>query len=159
MVRFQAVPPVVRSLLTDVSVAQILTENDNARSNWSGSAHADVVQEAEQPTPSLFTLFQAGTGGAGSSPAVGTKPKGEQNVQERRVFMETKMCPFCGSGEIYLRSSGTRYGVLAFVECGVCGAKTKAYKKGNVDPESEGFFTDSASILAKTAWNRRVKGD
>lgn len=66
---------------------------------------------------------------------------------------ELKKCPFCGGN-----ASGwyktVRFGRIAYVECDVCGAKSKAFTYyATVDDFDE---NDMGVERATTAWNRRV---
>ena len=66
---------------------------------------------------------------------------------------ELKPCPFCGSDEITAWYQGTKYGRIAYVECDICGAKTKAFKYLSEDKEYDD--SDPGSKKAYAAWNRR----
>ena len=63
-------------------------------------------------------------------------------------------CPFCGSNDIYLRTQAYRDNDMCWIYCGCCGVKTKAFVyTGSIENPD---FNDKGSILAATAWNRRV---
>ena len=67
---------------------------------------------------------------------------------------ELKACPFCGSVEVSIWYQNVRYGRIAYAECDVCGAKSKAFKyysqEKKFDPE------DIGALCAFNAWNRRA---
>lgn len=67
---------------------------------------------------------------------------------------ELKPCPFCGSKEVSLWYKGVRYGKIAFAECDICGAKSKAFSY--YSKENEFDFDDPGAKKAYYAWNRRV---
>lgn len=66
-----------------------------------------------------------------------------------------KGCPFCGSDEISAWYKGVRYGRIAYVECDVCGAKSKAFSYYSRDEEFD--EKDRGVIRAVDAWNRRAE--
>ena len=69
---------------------------------------------------------------------------------------ELKPCPFCGS-ECTVTWTEGKYGKFAFIECDLCGARSKAF--GNViDKRDERLFWDQPAFTkAIKAWNRRVR--
>lgn len=71
--------------------------------------------------------------------------------------MELKRCPFCGDIAKQAYSVG-KYGAFGFVECDLCGNKTKTVKliePYKFDNEKE-FWQQSAWGGAFRAWNRRM---
>lgn len=68
--------------------------------------------------------------------------------------MALKPCPFCGDTATVYTQIG-RHGVFAYIECDLCGCKTKVVgSKYEVDDER--FFDSIAYITLETAWNRRA---
>lgn len=67
---------------------------------------------------------------------------------------ELKGCPFCGGENVSLWYKGVRYGRIAYAECDVCGAKSKAFSY--YSQEDDFVFEDIGAIRARDAWNRRA---
>lgn len=67
--------------------------------------------------------------------------------------MELLPCPFCGGDADCIRQ-GSRYGGFYYVECTVCGAKTR-----NISAKYETGFDNQYSDKAERCWNLRSKGD
>ena len=65
---------------------------------------------------------------------------------------QIKACPFCGN-EAYPWYKETRYGRICYVECDVCGAKTRAF--AYYDTGKEFADNDAGALRAVEAWNRR----
>lgn len=73
--------------------------------------------------------------------------------------MDLKPCPFCGDVGRRVFNNG-QYGAFGYIECDLCGAKTKSVKL--LPPKQ---FADEVSFWAQIAWaptirnwNRRVEG-
>lgn len=67
---------------------------------------------------------------------------------------EMKPCPFCGDNAALYYSSG-RYGCFCYVECDLCGAKSKAVSMGTRNPDDD-WAESLPAFKAIDAWNRRV---
>jgi transcription elongation factor Elf1 len=63
-------------------------------------------------------------------------------------------CPFCGS-ESSCWVKGGRYGRFTYVECDLCGARTKTFKYCG-DEHAEVDWNDISVKKAWDAWKRRV---
>ena len=72
---------------------------------------------------------------------------------------ELKPCPFCGNDECAGWHKYAKYGWIYYIECEVCGARTKAFgQKDKQDPnDGSGVWADPGYKAAKDAWNRRAK--
>lgn len=68
---------------------------------------------------------------------------------------EVKPCPFCGNDDIIAWAKQGKYNGFCYLECDVCGAKTKAYEY--LSSMSGGVNMDDSGIRrCVNAWNRRV---
>ena len=69
--------------------------------------------------------------------------------------------PFCGEKEAistnFVACTTRHGGYLAYVECEVCGARTKPFYLSDRQDECIGFSV--ASRRAENAWNRRTSGN
>ena len=63
-------------------------------------------------------------------------------------------CPFCGHEASGWVNRG-RYGRFTYVECDLCGARSKAFKYCG-DEGAEIDWNDISVEKARDAWNRRV---
>ena len=71
--------------------------------------------------------------------------------------MDMKPCPFCGDEASKTWENG-RYGPFGYIECDLCGARSKTQKlirKSEYDTEEEFWNQEAFGILVKR-WNRRV---
>lgn len=67
----------------------------------------------------------------------------------------TKPCPFCGSDDNHLWVRWGKYdNLFCYIECDVCGAKTKSF--GYYSSYEEVTWEDRGAIRAAAAWNRRT---
>lgn len=81
--------------------------------------------------------------------------------------MEIKRCPFCGAKDINVWCNSGRYGRFVYVECRVCGARTKSRGVGKCSYLKECKSTDDCCreyALQRiedsiSAWNMRMGGD
>ena len=69
--------------------------------------------------------------------------------------IKLKPCPFCNSESVYLMSQPGRYGRYAWVECDLCGARSKSFSTKFYVPEDK-LPETLAFERAKNAWNRRA---
>ena len=72
--------------------------------------------------------------------------------------MDLKPCPFC-AGEASLWRNAGRYGLFGYVQCDVCGARSKSQKVepvGNFESE-ESFWNQAGFIAVSNAWNHRKR--
>ena len=67
---------------------------------------------------------------------------------------ELKDCPFCGSKDVSLWYKGVRYGRIAYAECDMCGATSKAFSYYSMEDEFD--ENDPGAKKALMAWNRRA---
>lgn len=65
-----------------------------------------------------------------------------------------KPCPFCGHEEISVYTQYGRYGYFAWVECDLCGARSKTLKSTN-RADSPEFSVSAVACKLLDAWNRR----
>ena len=75
--------------------------------------------------------------------------------------MALKKCPFCGSEASFLFETG-RYGPFGYVECDLCGARTKTkkvVKNFPIEDNEEAFWNQPAFLSLENAWNKRAGGD
>lgn len=66
---------------------------------------------------------------------------------------ELKNCPFCGSQEVSYWYKEVRFGRIAYIECDVCRAKSRAFRY--LSQEEELDVNDIGAMQARDAWNRR----
>ena len=62
-------------------------------------------------------------------------------------------CPFCKSDEVALWYKRARYGRISFVECEICGGRSKAFSYYGTGDEVD--INDQGAKRAVAAWNRR----
>lgn len=72
--------------------------------------------------------------------------------------MDLKPCPFC-AGEASLWRNVGRYGLFGYVQCDVCGARTKPQKIEHMREfeSEESFWNQPGYKAAGNAWNTRKK--
>lgn len=63
-------------------------------------------------------------------------------------------CPFCG-GEARFWTKGGRFGYFAWVECDICGGRTKTVSS-EFEVNDERYMQSTQTQVLKAAWNRRV---
>ena len=72
--------------------------------------------------------------------------------------IKIKACPFCGNPgdqvSLWVRG-GYKHSKFCYVECDVCGAKTKAFTYSSYSKEIN--FHDLGAERAYDAWNRRAE--
>lgn len=70
--------------------------------------------------------------------------------------MELKVCPFCGqdAATLYRTYSFRTKTYFTWVECDVCGAKSKSTASDD-DPANDNAWNNLACRKAAAAWNRR----
>lgn len=84
-----------------------------------------------------------------------------KEIALRRMIKE---CPFCGSDDVhlYVRRGTQKYPNFCYVECDLCGAKSKAFtyffNQVTFDGSEEVAlsFDDAGAKKAIDAWNRRT---
>ena len=64
-------------------------------------------------------------------------------------------CPFCGTDDVSVWYKNVRFGRIVFVECDLCGAKSKAFMYYSKKEEFD--WNDTGVKKAIDAWNRRKK--
>ena len=71
---------------------------------------------------------------------------------------ELLRCPFCGDVASKISDSG-RYGPFGYVECELCGARTKTRKiisRTKFDTDEEFWDQDAFEAIVRS-WNRRTE--
>ena len=68
--------------------------------------------------------------------------------------MELKPCPFCGGSALPWRK-GYKGKMLYWVECDICGAKSKAHGIDCSECEGENKWDNVACYKAGLSWNHR----
>lgn len=66
--------------------------------------------------------------------------------------LELKPCPFCGCHAASLTQRDARYGLIVYVECQICGARTKPV--GTKEDSGDDWDTPACYSAAKL-WNTR----
>ena len=87
--------------------------------------------------------------------ASGTPQKG--NAMQSKL----SSCPFCGSDNVYLKYNGAKHGRFYYVECAICGGRTRGVCRPYTDiPRSdepdEHEWDCMAAINAEVLWERRA---
>lgn len=79
-------------------------------------------------------------------------------------MQELKACPFCGSNEAFLKYNGAKHGYFYYVECTICGGRTRGVCRpwrdvpsGTLDDPDE--WTNQYAVTAKKLWNQRSDGN
>ena len=72
---------------------------------------------------------------------------------------ELKRCPFCGDDNAAAVASTGKYGIFVYIECGLCGARSRTFKYQGVSPASidDVDWLNGGVLLAREAWNRRER--
>ena len=66
-----------------------------------------------------------------------------------------KPCPFCGSDDIWKRYNYARYSYMAYIECGMCGARTRAASINKEVPADETIWDHFVFTRLTDLWNMR----
>ena len=71
---------------------------------------------------------------------------------------EMKNCPFCGDDSPTLCSKLGQYGKFGWVECELCGARTKAFQvHGSEKSCGDEYWKQKGFKRAIDLWNRRTE--
>lgn len=77
-----------------------------------------------------------------------------ESTLDEQEMKDLKPCPFCGE-DASLWYKETNYGRIAYAECDLCGAKSKAFRY--YDCGAAFNLDDVGAIRARTSWNRRSR--
>lgn len=77
--------------------------------------------------------------------------------EDTRSWAYMKSCPFCGSKDSYLKYNGAKFGRFYYVECAVCGGRTRGICRSYNDiPQVDDHEWDCCEAnLVTLLWNRR----
>ena len=82
------------------------------------------------------------------------KQEETESTLDGQEMKDLKPCPFCGE-DASLWYKETNYGRIAYAECDLCGAKSKAFRY--CDRGAAFNLDDIGAIRARTSWNRRSR--
>ena len=71
---------------------------------------------------------------------------------------ELKSCPFCGSDDVFLKYNGAKHGLFYYVECAVCGGRTRGACrpwKDVPDGTDKHEWDCAAAEIVTLLWERR----
>lgn len=70
---------------------------------------------------------------------------------------KVKSCPFCGSDEIMLKYNGSRHGRFYYMECDVCGGRTRGICVPTKELDGLDEWNNDAAAKVERLWNRRCE--